>query len=81
MSLVANKKSIGDRVVFQWPGWKSSWVDFDSNTTQKDSQNGQCLPQKCNTNKDKRGGLLYILEVGWCILEEWQRWVLGCNWD
>ena len=70
--MVANKTSIGDRVVFQWPGWKSSWVDFDSNTTQKDSQNGHCPVFTTE---------VWYKEVGWCILEEWQRWVLGYNWD
>ena len=29
-------------VVQHGPGWISPWVDFDNNTTQKDSQDGQC---------------------------------------
>ena len=66
-------------VVLHGPGWISSWVDFDSNTTQKDSQDGQC--PTAQRSEIQRAGLMYILEVGWCILEEWQRWVLGYNWD
>ena len=48
------------------PGWISSGVDFDSNTTQKDSQDGQC--PTAQRSEIQRAGLMYILEMGWCIL-------------
>ena len=39
------------------PGWISSWVDFDSNTTQKDSQDGQC--PTAQRSEIQRAGLMY----------------------
>ena len=44
-------------VVQHRPGWISSWVDFDSNTTQKDSQDGQC--STAQRSEIQRAGLMY----------------------
>ena len=44
-------------VVLHRPGWISSWVDFDSNTTQKDSQDGQC--PTAQRSEIQRAGLMY----------------------